>query len=59
MRNGAKIPIGYSVGCVYSLYDIAEKKLDAYHTNIDSYSEVIRKSKVYENERKKDRKNKN
>lgn len=42
MRNGAKIPIGYSLGCVYSLYDLAEKKLEAYYSNIDSYSEIVR-----------------
>lgn len=42
MRNGAEVPISYSLGCVYSLYDLAEKKLDVYHTNIDSYTEVMR-----------------
>lgn len=42
MRNGAEIPISYALGCVYSLYDLAERKLEAYHTNYDSYPEVIR-----------------
>ena len=42
MRNGAEVPINYSLGCVYSIYDLAEKQLDVYHTNIESYSEVIR-----------------
>lgn len=42
MRNGSEVPISYSLGCVYSLYDLAEKKLDVYSTNIESYTEVIR-----------------
>ncbi len=56
MRNGAEIPINYALGCVYSLYDLAERKLEAYHTNYDSYSEVIRNFKEgREKNRKKDK----
>ena len=38
MRNGLEVPINYSLGCVYSLYDLAERNLEVYHTNCDSYS---------------------
>lgn len=38
MRNGLKIPISYALGCVYSLYDLAETGLEVYHTNLDSYT---------------------
>ena len=54
MRNGAEVPISYSLGCVYSLYDLAEKKLDVYHTNIDSYTEVMRTFEERGKEKSKD-----
>jgi hypothetical protein len=54
MRNGAEVPISYSLGCVYSLYDLAEKKLDVYHTNIDSYTEVMRTFEERGKEKPKD-----
>ena len=45
MRNNAEIPINYSSGCVYSVYDLAENLLESYHINHDSYAEVIRQYK--------------
>ena len=46
MRNGLETPISYSLGCVYSLYDLAETGLEVYHTKLDSYTEVIEKYKA-------------
>lgn len=43
MRNGNEVPISYSLNCVYSLYDLAEKKLEVYNSNLDSISEVKNK----------------
>jgi hypothetical protein len=40
MRNGLETPIAYALGCVYSLYDLAETGLEVYHTHLDSYTEV-------------------
>ena len=52
MRNGLEVPINYSLGCVYSLYDLAERNLEVYHTNCDSYSEIV--DKFRNPEKKKD-----
>lgn len=43
MRNGLPVPISYSLGITYSLYDLAERQLEVYHTNCDSYSEIIQR----------------
>jgi hypothetical protein len=40
MRNGLEIPVSYSQGCVYSIYDMVETQLESYHTHLDSYWEV-------------------
>jgi len=37
MRNGLDVPISYALGIVYSLYDLAERGLEVYHTSADSF----------------------
>ena len=37
MRNSYKIPVCYSLHCVFGIYDLAEKRLESYHTNCSSY----------------------
>lgn len=53
MRNGMKTPISYALGCVYALYDLAETKLEVYHTHLDSYNEIIKDFKEKTKNQKK------
>jgi hypothetical protein len=40
MRNSNPIPITYALDCVYGVYDLAERKLETYHTRFSSFKEV-------------------
>jgi hypothetical protein len=45
MRNSDLIPISYSLDCVFGVYDLAERKLESYHTRYGTISEI---QKAYE-----------
>jgi len=38
MRNSDKIPISFALDCVYGVYDLAERRLESYHSKLSSYS---------------------
>lgn len=40
MRNSDIIPISYALDCVFGVYDLAEKKLESYHSRFGTYSEI-------------------
>lgn len=40
MRNSDLIPISYALDCVFGVYDLAERKLEAYHTRYGTISEI-------------------
>jgi len=37
MRNSDIIPMSYALDCVYGVYDLAERKMESYHTNLGTY----------------------
>jgi hypothetical protein len=53
MRNGQQIPISYSLGCVYSLYDLAETQLEAYYSHTGSYGELVTQHEQRERDNKR------
>ena len=59
MRNSDVIPISYALDCVFGIYDLAEKKLESYHSRYGTYSEIRKNFEEYEqkemNRRKEER----
>jgi hypothetical protein len=45
MRISDKIPMSYALDCVFGVYDLAEKRLEAYHSSVGTYSELRRSHK--------------
>ena len=45
MRNSDLIPISFALDCVYGVYDLAQRKLESYHTRFGTYKEL---QKYYE-----------
>lgn len=37
MRNSDKIPISFALDCVYGVYDLAERRLETYHSRLGTY----------------------
>jgi hypothetical protein len=56
MRNSDCIPISYALDCVFGIYDLAEKKLEAYHSKFGTYSEIQRNFEDFEAKERKKRK---
>lgn len=56
MRNSDTIPISYALDCVFGVYDLAEKKLESYHSRFGTYSEIQKNFEEYEHKEKNRRK---
>jgi hypothetical protein len=37
MRNSDPIPLSFALDCVYGVYDLAERKLESYHSRFGTY----------------------
>jgi hypothetical protein len=42
MRNSDKIPISFALDCVYGVYDLAERRLESYHSRLSTYKEIVK-----------------
>lgn len=40
MRNSDLIPISFALDCVYGVYDLAERKLETYHSKFGTLKEI-------------------
>lgn len=40
MRNSDEIPLSFALDCVYGVYDLAERRLESYHSRFGTYKEI-------------------
>lgn len=40
MRNSDLMPLSFALDCVYGVYDLAERKLESYHSKFSTYKEL-------------------
>ena len=53
MRNSDVIPISFALDCVYGVYDLAERKLETYHSKFGTLKEIQKNHEEHEKKKKK------
>ena len=52
MRNSDLIPISFALDCVYGVYDLAERKLETYHSKFGTLKEIQKNHEEIEQKKK-------
>ena len=58
MRNSDMIPISFALDCVYGVYDLAERKLETYHSKFGTLKQIQKNHEEITNKKKQGSKNK-